>query len=119
MSEMRNLCDQCGCTHWADECPKCKTIPRLQVQLTALAAIWAAFIEQAQDSGFWGAGDFDSEPLWDVARTVGLMEEVRYDPEIHGQLEEVEPGEIIWHLTAMGTALAAKAEALPSQKETA
>lgn len=40
--------------------------------------------------------DEDSEVLMPMAQKAGLVQRVIYDPEKHGFVEEVEPGDFIW-----------------------
>lgn len=41
-------------------------------------------------------GDEDSEKFMEIAEKHGLVQRVKYDPALHGEIEDAEPGCDVW-----------------------
>lgn len=82
----------------------------LTAERDALAAVWREIVDQVDE---WTL-EFDAEPILDTARAAGLYERILYDPVVHGEEVDAEPGEdMIYVLTPLGRRLAEQPPAAP------
>jgi len=66
-----------------------------------LTAKLAEFLRWAVQDHAWEGYDLDGHEIEEKARDLGLIEEVKYDPDIHGEAKiDIEPGDTYDILTA-------------------
>jgi len=69
---------------------------------TRLACLEAFFAEQCDHFFTAAASEIDYSDWLDLGEKHGLLKQVKYDPAKHGEIEEVETGDMIYWPTPTG-----------------